>query len=750
MKRILLSVVYLICSNIFGESGKSGSLEGIVIEKSTKQPLQGANVIIKGTTMGAATDDEGKFTITNISAGIYQISVSMVGYETINNPEVIISQNRVTKLKFELNPVSIELDESVIVSSGYFEIDPEKIISTKKLTSQDIRSSPGSAEDVFRVIHAMPGVTTGSMANSNLIVRGGAPDENLALLDNIEIFSPLHFGRTDASMGSISIINPDLLESVEFSSGAFPAEFGGKLSSLFELKMREGNATTFNTNIDLNMAGFGLYADGPINENSNIVLSARRGIFDLITKMMGRDVMPRFWDAAGKVTYNMAKNNKISLIGFYYEDDVERDKIDESGHFAKGRKYEFLKYDVYGSAIGLNWNYLFSSNGYSLTTASMTSNGWQTNAGTKINKNLNGADLLEQEFTLKNESVLKLNNYVELKGGAFIKSGNTDHLIWTEADTTDTGFIFPADTINYYPPISNKYGGFIQTTLRPVNKLVLTAGLRYDYFDLTDENVLGPRLALSYKLTDNFILNAGYARLSQDPAAYQIQEHELNKNLKSAKADQFVIGLDNILSEDIKISLEAYYKNLTNTFVYSETSKIITNNGSGNIWGIEFFLQKKMIDNLVGSISYTYSISKRKDAEYLQEYYFDYDRTHNFNLVGSYKISNDWQIGIKYSYSTGTPYSPTIGTVPKDGEYYIVKGEKNSARLPDYHELDLRIDKKFEFDGWTLNIYFDIWNVYNRYNIVEYVYDADQKGNVTRKEIYDYKIMPIFGISAQL
>ncbi|HVO73809.1 MAG TPA: TonB-dependent receptor, partial [Ignavibacteriaceae bacterium] len=534
MKRLFIILLCLSINGFCIESDKNGSIEGVVLDKATKQPLYAANVIIPEILSGAATDSFGKFSINNISSGVYQLKASMIGYEMQIKTQVIVTTNQVTKIVFELNPVSIEMG-SVEITTGFFETNPEKTISTKKLTTEEIKSSPGSAEDIFRIIHSMPGVTTGSLANSNLIVRGGSPDENLALLDNIEIYSPLHFGRLDASMGTISIVNPDLLESVEFSSGGFPAEFGGKLSSLFELKMKEGNTSSFNTDVNLNMAGFGIYADGPLTSKSSIAFSARRGIFDLITKMMGREVMPTFWDAAGKITYNIGKSNKISLLGFFYKDDVERDKYDPDAHNKVGREYEHVKFDVYGSAFGLNWNYLFSNNGYSLTTASITSNGWKTFGGTNALPNSNGEDLIEQEISIKNEILYKLSNFIEIKGGLFLKSINSDHFVWSEIDTTETGHIFNADTINYYPPIAYKSGGFLQATLHPFERLILTSGLRYEYLDLTKEDAFSPRISASYRLTDKIILNAAYAKLSQDPAAYQIQLDEQNKNLRSTK-----------------------------------------------------------------------------------------------------------------------------------------------------------------------------------------------------------------------
>ena len=156
-----------------------------------------------------------------------------------------------------------------------------------------------------------------------------------------------------------------------------------------------------------------------------------------------------------------------------------------------------------------------------------------------------------------------------------------------------------------------------------------------------------------------------------------------------------------------------------------------------------------MSDKLVGSFAYTYSISKRQDADSLAEYYFEFDRAHNFTLVGGYKISDKWQIGMKFQYSSGSPYTPIIDGVQRAGEWYLVEGEINSERYPDYHKLDIRIDRRFHFKNWTLTTYLDVWNAYYRDNVLAYRYEIDDNGIITKEATYDFPIFPILGFSAQ-
>ncbi len=725
---------------------KVGSIEGTVIDQGTYQPLPGVNVIIVNTTMGAATDLNGKFLIKNIPVGMYQVKTSMIGYQPQVKTAIVVSTNRVTMVNFELSQKAVELEE-IVVRAGYFEKDTEKPISARTLTPREIRASPGAVEDIFRVIKSMPGVSVVGAKKANMIVRGGAPDENRTLLENIEIYNPMHFGRPDGSMGGISIINLSLLQGVDFLTGGFPAKYGDKMSSVFEMRLKEGNRTDFNSDLNLNMAGFGVMLDGPIPGDGTMLFAARRGFFDLLTSLIDEPGLPRYWDLVGKATYNLSVNHELSLVGFYYLDQFEQPP-DSTEDNELGRKYA-EKSDNYGSAIGLNWRYLFSKHGYMLTTAAFISNGWKSGHGTESNPELIGDDIKGDEVHLKSKLTYKLSDAVEVKGGLFWKTINSDHHIWSIEDTTRTGFVIPAYNVTYYPPLTFKAGSFLQATLRPFALLSINAGLRYDYFELTEESKFSPRLGLSYHLTDKTTLNAAYGYYYQTPATYRVALDPTNTALRSSRAVHYIAGIEQLLRPDTKISVEVYQKDLDNVFVDSDTSRVITNAGSGYARGIELYFQKKMSKNLVGSFAYTYSVSKRKDSELLPEYYSDYDQRHNLTLVSGYRLSDNWQIGLKFQYASGCPYTPVVDAVQIDEQWYCVDGEHNSARYPDYHKLDIRIDYDFHFSNWTLTTYLDVWNVYNRRNVFHYYYDVDDNGTIIREASLSFPMFPILGVSAQ-
>jgi len=729
-----------------GAEEKAGVISGEIRDASTHQPLPAASISLLGTSYGAASDERGHFTLRDIEPGSYQVRVSYVGYRTFSLTDIIVVQSRNTTVQVELQPSEVQVGE-VSVNGGYFQKPLENTVSIRSLTSQEIRRSPGSAEDIFRVMQSLPGVATAGGKSAQLIVRGGSPDENLTLLDHIEIYNPIHFARTGESMGIISIINPSLLRSVDFLTGGFPVMYGDKMSSVFEMSLVDGNKELTNVDLNANLAGFGALVDGPIIGGGSMVFSARRGFFDLLTSLMNKPAAPQYYDFVGKVTYDLDTRNRVSLIGFYYLDKITRTGATKES--AALSKFTNVNRDDYGSASGINWQFLISPKLYSLTTFSFAGNGWNTLQGTAADPSLSGEEIRENNYSLKNETVLHVSPTIEIKTGFQVQWIDSRHTSWQPADTTRRGEIIPANSIAYFPAVSNKTALFLQDTWKPMPNLSLTTGVRYDAFSFTHEATLSPRLGVSYYLSEKFSINASYGSFYQTPAAYQIALDPANQLLKSSRATHAIVGLEYLAQDDLRATVEIYQKDLTSVVVGNDTTNILTNAGTGTAKGIEFSVQKKYTSGFVGSASYSYSISQRRDGLNLPSYVFEYDRPHIINIIAGWEAGNDWQIGFKWQFASGNPYTPVIGIVSKNGAFYVIDGVQNSARYPDYHKFDIRIDKKFVLGSFTLTAYLDLWNVYNRANVLNYTYRTDAVGNITRNERLDFGLLPIIGLTAQ-
>jgi len=744
----ILTIIFLLIltSEIISQS-KSGIISGEARDAITKQPLPGANIIIEGTNIGSACDENGYYVIKNVIPGKYNLKASMIGYEASAYTDVTINPNRNHSINFELHSSTLEMEE-VKVTADYFTKPDENPVSFRTISPEEIRRSPGSAEDIFRVMQSLPGVATAGARSAQLIVRGGSPDENLTLLDGIEVYNPIHFARTGESMGIISIVNPALLQKIDFLTCGFPVRYGDKMSSVFDMSLREGNKEIFNTDANLNIAGFGVMLDGPLIENSNMVFSLRRGFFDLITSTMNRPAAPSYYDAVGKITYDLNNKNRISLVGFYYLDQIERTGSTKEENVSWNR-YDYLTRNDYGAALGVNWRSLISEKAYSLVTASYTSNGWNTLQRTESEPSLMGEDIREDESSLKSELNYQLSSNINLKLGGQFKVINSRNESWSPEDTLRTGTIIPANIISYQPDATIKTALFLQSSFRIIEPLIITTGLRYDYFALTTENNFSPRISLSHNFTDKTTFNLAWGKYYQSPASYQIAPDERNLSLKSSYATHYIAGIEQRLGYDTKASIEIYHKELSNLIVDPDSSDLLINTGNGYAQGIEFSLQKKFTDGFVGSASYSYSISKRRDYESTSLYNFEYDRPHIINLIFGLEIGAGWQIGAKFQYASGNPYTPVIGTIEKNNSFFVVDGEINSARYPDYHKLDLRIDKQFIFDSWSFSVYLDLWNVFNRDNIISYSFRAEPNGTITTNPRYDFGITPILGFTAK-
>lgn len=724
----------------------NGTISGEVRDAVTRQPLPGANVILSGTTLGASCNERGYYVIADVPPGSYQVKASIIGYEPSVNADVAVNPQRNKTVSFGLQSSSVELN-AVEVASEYFARSAENVVSMRTLSPEEIRRSPGSAEDIFRVMQSMPGVATAGGKSAQLIVRGGSPNENLTLLDNIEIYNPIHFARTGESMGIISIVNPALLEKVDFLTGGFPAKYGDKMSSVFDMTLQDGNREVYNTDVNANIAGFGVMVDGPITDNSAMILSVRRGFFDILTKIMDKPAAPRYYDAVGKVTYDLNRNNRISLVGFYYIDQIDR--VGSTKESSAMSKYDYLARDDYGSAFGLNWRSLLSPEAYVLTTLSTTANGWNTEQGTQTNHTMRGEEIRENELTLRSELTYQFSPNLNVKFGILAKSIDSKNISWTPEDTTRTGTIIPATTIAFQPSPTSKTGAYLQASYHLFAPLTVSAGLRFDHFTLTDESVVSPRVSATYKLTGSTSLNAAWGRFQQTPASYQISPDPRNLSLKSSKAIHYVAGVEHLFRDDTRATVEVYRKDFHDVIVDPDSTNLLVNTGSGYAQGIEFSLQRKFTDGFVASASYSYSISRRQDDAVTPEYDFEYDRPHIINLLAGMELGEGWQIGAKFQFATGNPYTPVIGVAKKGGVYYLVDGPVNSARYPDYHKIDVRVDKQFVLNGWALTAYIDLWNIYNRDNVMSYSYKTDASGTITQSVKPDFGITPIIGLSAK-
>jgi hypothetical protein len=363
--KIFFVILFSLLSNQVFSQNVVGKIEGKIIDAETNRELIGANILVVNTTIGAATDLNGKFVIENVPVGNYSIRISFLGYTPIIKTDVIVRSNRVTTVNADLRTATIESDE-VVVQAEYFQKKDEQALSSINFSGEEIRRAPGSAGDVSRILMSLPSVAKVNDQANTLIVRGGSPIENTFYIDNIEIPNINHFPSQGASGGAIGMINVDFIEDVDFFTGGFSAIYGNKLSSIMNLTLREGNREKVEGQLDLNFSGFGGIIEGPLfSDKASFMFSARRSYIDFLIKMVdvGSSVAPTYGDIEGKIVYDINKKNKLMLVGVFGDDHLSttQDVAIENKMVFYGDQ------DIYQSTIGLNWRSLWSSKGYSNT-----------------------------------------------------------------------------------------------------------------------------------------------------------------------------------------------------------------------------------------------------------------------------------------------------------------------------------------------------------------------------------------------
>ena len=735
LSRLLIAQVVEIRSDISGK----------VVDIETQQTLPFVNIWIEGTTTGTTSDENGMYTISNVDVGRYALSASMIGYEPATISDITVVPKRTTIVNISLQQSISQLEE-VVIRPDYFKLPDE--MSTNSITSissKEIKRTPG-IPDMFRRLQAVAGVNKQADNSPVLVVRGGAPDENLTIIENIEIYSPYHFSSLGGGMAEgVSIIQPKIINDVTFVTGGFSSQYGDKLSSVTEIQLQQPSQNRINTDITIDIGGFGAIASGPLTKNSSWMISGRRSIYDLMLKMRGKDYSPRTTDVHTKYIFEPSKKHKFTLYGMYVNDNLEREKSEEDIGLADELKYRNISKSMY--ALGLTWKYLYAQNGYLQITPYFNINNWQFTEG-RIKDIVD----LEQENTenfygLDAFAACRFNMKHRLILGSQVKWVNASYEIWSKGDTLTTGIIQPAYNRQFGPLTSCKSAVYFHHYYSPLSWLKLNAGIRADYFNFINELSVNPRMGLQMKLSEKLNINASYGVYSQFPPFYKIFLDSRNSKLKTSKANHYIVGTEYLITKDMQIKIEGFYKDFKNLpFNLTDTSKLFVSTGTGNAKGIEFTLTKKLSKDLYILLNYTYCKSVRKDDKNSEQYDFDFDSPHIFNLMTTYQLGKWWDFSISCRYSSGLPYTPYDLTTryEVDGKWFCEKAEKNSERLPDYFRVDIRVDRRFIFRNFNICTFTELWNLTNHENVIYYEYSDDF---LTKEPITLFSMMPMIGLS---
>lgn len=754
---LAIILISLPAGNLFADEIPVGTIKGKVIDSETKTPLPGVTVSILDTKNGSNSDAEGNFTIDNIPVGTYSLRFNCIGFEPTVKTDIIVRPKRITFVEADLGVSPVQMN-NVTVTGGFFKKTEDEPTSSISFSAEEIRRSPGTAGDVSRILMTLPSVAKVNDMYNSLVVRGGSPNENGFFVDNIEIPNINHYPTQGSSGGPISLINADFIENVDFSSGGFSAAYGDRLSSVMNLDFREGNRDEFDGQIDMAFAGVGLTAEGPVNAGKgSYLMSVRRSYLDMLVDAIGTGVAPKYSDYQGKFTYDINPNNKITALGILGIDYIKFNKKDSEDQ--GNNAYGITKGDE--GAAGVNWRSLWDGNGYSNTAISyFATRGENTYIETKSDAILTKNDNLEQTFQVRNVNVYRFNPSFQTEFGFDAKQMGVDYYNYIGPYTDPFGNTTPSYLIDdtFW---SQKAGAFATFTWKPISRLALNPGVRYDYFAYNKRSNVAPRFSAEFKLDDKTSLTGAAGIYYQNLPLILVSQQQQNKDLKDPMAVQYVVGINRLLTENTKLTLEAYDKEYSNfpldpstpsLFVIDEIAyrygfyfihEPLTDKGKAYTRGVELTLQKKLEQNVYGLISGSWFRSRYQGSD---DVWRDriFDNKFTFSAEGGYKPNNKWEFSLRWIYAGGVPYTPYDLQASEFINRGVVDSTKvNADRYPAYHSLNLRCDRRFNFKGSNLVLYASVWNAYNRKNVGAYYWnEIDRK----QDSINQWGLLPVLGM----
>ena len=729
--------------------GQQGIIEGRVYNAKNNEPVEFATIAIFGTSIGSISDLDGNFLFTGLEPGYVELRVSSVGFETYVSEQIQVTNARKVFLEIPMVEANVELDEVVIKASPFRKIK-ESPVSLQRISIKEIEKSPGGNRDISKVIQSYPGVASTPAQRNDVIVRGGGPSENTFYLDEIEIPNINHFATQGASGGPVGIINADFLREVDLYTGAFPASKGNALSSVIDLSQVDGNKEKLNFRGSVGASDLALTLNGPIGENTTYVLSYRRSYLQFLFKLLELPFLPKYNDYQFKVKTKLNNKNELSLIsiGSYDNNNLNLDANEtEEQQFILGYLPESFQWSY---AIGAVWKH-YRGQGYDTWVLSRNylhneSVKYQDNIMQEENLSLDyNSDEIENKFRYEHTSLykagLKVNYGVNFEYAKFYARTFNKVFIYNQPVTLDNESAFELF----------KWGAFGQVSKELLeNRLVLSLGLRADANNYNENmtnllNQLSPRFSASYLLTTGWYLNFNAGRDYQEPAyttmGYKNEQGVMvNKSgLKYIRSDHIVAGLEWLPEKESKISLEGFYKKYSH-YPFSLIDSIslaskgadfglfgnepVESVSEGRAFGAEFLYRNRDLFGSNLTISYTLVRSEtlpgKASLTDLGWIPTAWDNVHLLNIYGFREFRGNWQVGFKWRFVGGQPYTPFDPYTSSLVQYWDITGfpaqdynQYNQLRYKPFHQLDLRVDKEWYLSSITINLYVDVQNVYN-------------------------------------
>ena len=695
------------------------NFSGEVLERGNRTPLAGAEVALPAQGMSTVTDERGRFSFRDIPPGNVQVVVTASEFQRFETSERI-DTGKLTQARYHVLRTFYSPYETVVHGAR-----EKKEVSQMTISLQEIQRIPGTTGDALKVIQNLPGVARPPLNGGLIVIRGTSPRDSGIFLDGERIPLLFHFG------GLTAVYNSELLESVDYLPGNFSSYYGGVVGGVVDVKSRNPRTDGFHGVLEVNAYNANVVLETPITDTLSIAAAYRRSYIDLILPLFLKadspsfTVAPRYDDAQLKLTWKPDRKNTFQILGLHSQDALQLiTKTSLAGDPTLGRDFR--------NETGFNQARLRHT---------FVDDAWRvdTIAGfdrTEVDLNIGGErglTLGASTWALRSTAELRLADWVTPVVGVdwTYTQGTFAAALGKAPREGEPPYFGPTRQILYAdsPFWQNQLGLWTELRLRPVPALLIIPGVRMDLVSIrlqrTPLLTADPRLAVRWSVLPEVLTLKMGVGLYHAPPSLQAGEVDAtfgNPDLGSRYAVQTSLGAEWNIRPDLLLSVEGFYNRLWDIPV--STSALIerngqlvpenlVNDGRGRIYGFELLFRQALTRRLFGWIAYTFSRSERIDRPGASWRLFDFDQTHVLTAIASYKLGAGWEIGGRFRFSTGNPRTPVLGAVKDDltDTYVPVYGPVNSYRLPDFAQLDVRIDKVWVFDNWSLDLYLDIQNV---------------------------------------
>ena len=749
IKLYLFSILSLGCF-----TAMANSITGKITDKESRYGIEYARIKIesKDTTLSTYSNEEGFYSFKNLSPNVYNVTASSLGFQSKTVFEIKITLAKPEIVNIELQESILELDSIIIGNDDYsFDVDEESPVSLYTISSEDVERNPGAGRDVSKVIQSLPGVASTPSFRNDIIIRGGAPNENRFYLDGIEVPNINHFATQGSSGGPVGLINVNFVKSVDFYSSAFPADRGNALSSVISFDFKDGRQDTLGFRATVGASDFGLTAEGPIGKKTTFLASVRRSYLQFLFKAIGLPFLPTYNDYQYKVKITPDDNTEITILGLGALDQFTLNESVNDG-ITDAETLRRNNYILGNLPINEQWNYTQgiklvkygekSAKTYVLSRNMLNNRAYKYEDNDETRKKL--TDYTSQEI----ENKFRFEHVIFGKHLDWQYSFNTEYAKFNTQSFFFRNVNGQAQEINYDSDLKLlKYGASIQTSKTILkDKLTLSSGLRIDgnSYSSSMSNPLkqfSPRISASYKVTDQLSVNTNVGLYHQLPAYTVLGYKNLSGELENKQNKltyitntHYVAGVKWFTKYNALLSLEGFFKQYDKyPFLINDSLSLanlgsdfgvvgndaVTSTSFGRSYGAEFLYQQKLTKGFFGILALTLVKSEFSDKNGdLKPSAWDSRSIVNFTFGKKFK--RNWQIGAKFRYSGGLPYTPydveTSSLVQNwntFGQGVLNYDQLNSQRGGANHGLDIRIDKEYFFKKWSMNFYLDIENVYS-------------------------------------